>query len=160
MTTQSIYYFALVGHIIGLTMLAGTTLADYIMTKQFWKQYALEKSRGLAIQEAKSTFPLLARIGILVLIASGIGMMALTKGVFGEQVWFRIKFGIVIVIILNGVLIGRILGGKLKKYLAATIEGADVEPLLARVKSNMNLFHLSQITLFIIVFTLSVFKFN
>jgi hypothetical protein len=55
---------------------------------------------------------------------------------------------------------GRNLGGKLKKYLAAAGEDGNMEPLLARVKTRLNLFHLSQITLFIIVFTLSVFKFN
>jgi hypothetical protein len=160
MTTQTIYYIALVGHITGLTMLAGTTLADYIMSKQFWKQYALERSQGLAIHNATAKFPVLARLGLLLLIASGIGMMGLTKGVFGEQIWFRIKFGIVILIILNGAIMGRILAGRLKKYLAAATTEANTQTTLAKVKSNMNLFHLSQLTMFIIVFTLSVFKFN
>jgi len=158
MTTQTFYYMALVAHIIGLTLLAGTTLVDYIMSKQFWKQYALDASRGLAIHEARAKFPIIARIGILLLILSGVGMMGLTKGVFGEQVWFRIKFAMVVLIIINGVVTGRIVTGMLKKYLATVTTGNPVN--LANVKSRMNLFHLSQLTLFIIVFTLSVFKFN
>src|SRR5882762_5635819 len=107
MSTQTLYHLALVIHIAGLTMMAGTTLADYIMTKQFWKQFAIDKQQALAINGAMSKLMLLFGIGILLLILSGIGMMWLTNGMWGEQIWFRIKFGLVIAIIINGIAFGR-----------------------------------------------------
>ena len=157
---QTLYYTALVTHIIGLTMMAGPTLVDYIITKQFWKQYVNDKTKGIAIYESVSKFVMLFGIGIILLILSGITMMALTHGVFGEQIWFRIKFGLVILIIINGIAIGRRQGVKLRKILFAESVGNNVEASLLKIKSNLSAFHVSQLVLFIIVFVLSVFKFN
>ena len=154
------YHIALVVHITGLAMMAGTTLSDYVITKQFWKQYAIDKSRGLAINGAMSKFPMFFGLGIILLILSGVTMMGLTHGLFGEQIWFRIKFGLVIIIILNGVAVGRRLTMKLSKFLSEEKPGENIAEQLLKVKTNMNRFHISQIVLFIIVFVLSVFKFN
>ena len=160
MNTQSLYHLALVIHITGLTMMTGTTLADYIMTKQFWKQFAINKQQALAINNVTSKLMLLFGIGIILLILSGIGMMALTNGAWGEQLWFRIKFGLVIIIIINGIAVGRRQGIQLKKLLAAEVAGEQTGAKLLKVKTNINWFHIIQITLFILVFVLSVFKFN
>lgn len=154
------YHIALVMHIIGLAMMAGTTLADYVITKQFWKQYATDKSKGIAINQAMSKFVLLFGIGILLLIISGISMMAITRGAFGEQLWFRIKFALVIIVILNGVVVGRRQGIKLRNLLPQAIAGENIDSRLLTVRSNINWFQLSQMALFIIIFVLSAFKFN
>jgi len=97
-------------------------------------------------------------VGVAVLILSGIGMMALTHGVFGEQLWFRIKFGIVILLILNGLIIGRRQGGKLRRILA--VSGLILTAEVSRIKSRLNRFYLLQLLLLLIIIFLSVFKFN
>jgi len=160
MATQTFYHIALVTHITGLAMMAGTTLVDAVITKQFWKQYANDKPKGLAINQAMSKFIMLFGIGILLLIISGVAMMAITHGVFGEQLWFRIKFGLVIIIILNGITFGRRQGIKLRKLLAEETAGKDVDAKLLKVKAGINWFHIAQMVLFMLVFVLSVFKFN
>jgi len=160
MSVQTLYHTALVIHITGLTMMAGTTLADYIMTKQFWKQFAIDKQQALAINNATSKLMLLFGIGTILLILSGISMMALTNGAWGEQLWFRIKFGMVIIIIINGIAVGRRQGIQLKKLLAAEVAGEQTGAKLLKVKTNINRFHFIQMALFILVFVLSVFKFN
>lgn len=157
---QNLYHIALVTHIIGITIAAGAALSSYIMSRLFWKQYASDKRKGLIVQETMSGFRLLPRIGLLLLILSGVSMMALTKGVFGEQIWFRIKFGLVLIIIAHGIIMGRGQVGRLKKLLAKEIIGENVDVQLSKVKVSLNRFHLIQISLFIIVFVLSVFKFN
>jgi uncharacterized membrane protein SirB2 len=159
-TMQNVYNAVLVAHIIGLTMVAGTTLVDYITTRYFWKQYAIDKRNGIAIQQAISKFQFLPGIGLFLLIISGVGMMALTRGVFGEQIWFRIKFGIVIVIIVNSLAVGRRQGSKLKRLLLTENSGRNPDAELLKIKRNLRWFHIIQITLFIIVFVLSAFKFN
>jgi len=158
MTTLNFYHLALVTHITGFTMMAGITLADFVTTKQFWKQYANDKPKAIAINNAMAQFPKFFGIGIILLILSGVAMMAITNGAFGEQLWFRIKFGLVILIIVNGLAIGRRQGTKLRKLLAPGNESTDAKFL--KVKSRLNWFHISQITLFTIIFVLSVFKFN
>ena len=160
MTTQTIYHMALVGHIVGLTLMAGTTMADYIAFKQFWKQMATDRLKGLATREATSKFPMLIGIGILLLIISGITMMAITHGAFGEQIWFRIKFGLVLIIIINGLAVGRRQGVKLNKILSEEMPDQNRAAILPKMQRNIRLFHTVQLTLFISIFVLSVFKFN
>jgi uncharacterized membrane protein SirB2 len=157
---QNLYHTALVTHIIGVTLAAGAALASYIITRQFWKQYAEDKRKGKAVQETQRSFRLLPRIGLLLLILSGVCMMALTNGVFGEQLWFRIKFGLVLIIIGHGIIMGRRQMNKLNKLLVQETMGANADAQLLKIKAGLNRFHIIQISLFVIVFTLSVFKFN
>jgi hypothetical protein len=159
METQTIYHIALVTHITGITMVAGTVLVDYMISKQFWKLFEIEKQKGVTILEATSKLPILFGLGFLFLIISGVYMMYVTHGAFGEQIWFRIKFGLIILIIINGLAIGRRLGIKLRKNLSEETTG-KVEMALFKIKGNMSLFHISQLAMFIIIFVLSVFKFS
>ncbi len=158
--SATLYHIALVTHIIGLTMMAGTTFVDFVITKHFWKQFANDKLKAIAINQTVSKFPMLFGIGIMLLILSGITMMYLTNGAFGEQTWFRIKFGLVIAIIINGLAVGRRQAIKLKTLLFAETAAENREAAFSRVKTNINWFHISQITMFIVIFILSAFKFN
>ncbi|HVI44393.1 MAG TPA: hypothetical protein VM802_05975 [Chitinophaga sp.] len=155
-----IYHIALITHIAGLAMMAGITLADFILFRQFWKQLAKAREGGLAVSEALFKLPIAFGIGILFLIASGVTMMAITHGAFGEQLWFRIKFALVILIIINGLAFGRRQGLKLRRFLTSGETGITMEQGLLKIKGNLQLFHLLQLAMFIIIFTLSVFKFN
>ena len=157
---HNLYQIALVTHITGLTIMAGSTLVAYVLSIQFWTQYARDKSKAMAIHEAGSKFPLLFGIGIILLILSGVIMMAITHGAFGEQLWFRIKFGLIVTIILNGLAVGRRQGLKLTKALSEETTGAGNTEKLLKIKSNLRWFHMSQMIFFLTIFTLSVFKFN
>lgn len=160
MNTQFFYHLALVAHISGLTIMAGATVVDALITRQFWKSYLEDKSGARSINKAMSKIPILFGVGILLLILSGVAMMGMTGGAFGEQLWFRIKFGLVILIILNGLAVGRRLGTQLKKMLNAEIEGGAGVAGLLPIREKLNVFHTVQLTLFLIIFILSVFKFN
>lgn len=147
----------LVLHLTALVVMAGTTLADYLAYATLWK-YLDRSERTEALLNVMNKLPRVIGIGAATLILTGIGMMALTHGVFGEQLWFRIKFGLVILVISNGLLIGRRQGVKLRRILQ------NSEPALAgevnRIKSRLGRFHLAQVMLFLLIIFLSVFKFN
>ncbi len=148
----------LVLHLTGLILMAGTTFVDYITFKTFWKQFALDTEKSLGLLEATGKFSRLIGIGAALLILTGIGMMAITKGVFGEQLWFRIKFALVIVIIANALLNGRRLGLKLRKTVADG--GVNATLQTESFRTRLNWFHLIQLVLFLVIIFLSVFKFN
>lgn len=160
MKTYVFYNLSLVTHIIGLIMMAGSTLITYVATKQFWKQYAINKLNGIAINQVISKITTLFQIGFTLLILSGISMMAITHGAFAEQIWFRIKLGLIIIIILNKFIIERRQSIKLQNLLSPETSDQNCEAKLLKVRFNLNWIHISQITLFIIVFVLSVFKFK
>ncbi|MBS0028094.1 hypothetical protein ACTJJ0_06480 [Chitinophaga sp. 22321] len=154
MSTQTIFQSLVVTHLIGFLLFAGGTIADFIGIRQFWKQYALDTAKAPAVMQAMSPFAVFMRIGIGVIILSGIGIMAMTHGVFGEQIWFRIKFGLVLLVIANTLLVGQRQRVQLKKAL--TTDTAIPE----KIKVNLNRFHLVQLVCIFIIILLSVFKFN
>lgn len=127
------------------------------MLGQFWKQYNQERLRVTALLQAMAKFPVLMGIGFGVIILSGISMMAMTRGVFGEQLWFRIKFGLIIAIIMLR-LVGRKQVIKLQKTLEYNNDDSIVK--MQNLKSRLSMFHYTQLALLFTIILLSVFKFN
>jgi len=144
-------------HLTALVVMAGATFIDYLCHLSLWR-YVDQPVRPLALLNVMDKLPVAIRVGGAALVFSGIGMMALTHGVFGEQLWFRIKFGIVILLMLNGVVFGRRLGVKLRKLLSSP--GPVHITGLTRIRTNLNLFYMIQLSLFILIVFLSSFKFN
>lgn len=153
-------FFFLVFHIVGLVMMAGTTLVDFLFFSQFWKLYAADKRGGAAILVVQSRFRLLLMTGFILLLLSGVSMVALSHGLFAEQRWFRIKMGIIVLLFLNAMVFGRRQVMKLRTLTAADIAGGDVQLNLSLVKGRLQLFHILQVLMFLTVFTLSIYKFN
>lgn len=152
-----IFQCFLLFHLIGLVLFAGTTTADFVTYRQFWKQYEADTITAKPMLQTMIKFPLLMGLGMAAIILSGIGMMAMTRGVFGEQLWFRIKFAVVLLIILNNIIIGRRLVSGLRKKMA---EGTNDPGAATQIKNNLRLFHYAQLIMFFIIILLSVFKFN
>jgi hypothetical protein len=144
-------------HLIALVTMAGITLADYFACSSLWKFLDRNESPA-SLLNLMARFPRIAGIGAAVLILTGFCMMALTHGVFGEQLWFRIKFGLVILLILNATLVGRRQSNKLRRIL----DGPAPAPAgaLAAIRSGLNFFHLLQLSIFMLIIFLSIFKFN
>jgi hypothetical protein len=144
-------------HLTALVLMAGTTLVDYLSYASLWKSLR-QGERPTVLINLMDKLPRVIGIGAAMLILTGIGMMILTHGVFGEQIWFRIKFGLVILVILNGLLIGRRQGVKLRRILENS--EPDLTGDVHKVKSRLGRFHLTQLLLFLFIIFLSVFKFN
>jgi uncharacterized membrane protein SirB2 len=138
--------------------MAGTTLVDLIGYRTYWKFYDnnKEKAEGMLQFLAKLSRPV--GIGAALLIFTGLGMMVITHGIFGEQTWFRIKFGLVIILIANNLLVGRRLGAALRKPVVAN--QVQLPLTMARIKKNLTVLHIIQLLIFLTIIFLSVFKFN
>ncbi|QHV93947.1 hypothetical protein [Spirosoma endbachense] len=156
MASQMVYYGFLVLHLTGFVLFAGTTIVDFVAYRQFWKLFGKDKSQAIVISQVLAKFPVLMGIGIILLILSGVGMMAMTNGVFGEQLWFRLKFGLVIILIANGLLVGRREGVMLRRILAES--NIELTEAIKKRKRNLTLFYPIQFTLFFTILLLSVFK--
>jgi uncharacterized membrane protein SirB2 len=145
-------------HLIALVLMAGTTLVDFISLRSFWRLIEKQKERAFGLLEATVSYSRMIGIGAAMLVITGIGMMFITHGVFGEQLWFRIKFVFVLLLVANGLFIGRRLGLRLRK----TVSGTDqLNPdRIAQVRKNLYRFHISQLLIFAVIIFLSIFKFN
>jgi hypothetical protein len=141
-------------HIIGISLMAGVTVADFVLTRKFWAVYAHNPQEGILVRKITNRLPVLIIAGTALILLSGVGMMIATRGVFDSFLWFRIKMGMVLLVILNAIIFGRRQQTQLNKLLK------QEAPSLSGIKKNLNTFHITQLVLFAIIYLLSTFKFN
>ena len=151
----------LVLHITGIVTMAGIFLASFIAYQQFWKLLVTEKEKALIVFKVISRFQVIQIIGGALILTGGITMMLALHGVLMSAFWFKIKMGMLLLLILNAVFVARPAGLKLKQLLAP--EQADefaVSLKVNPVKQRVTLFYSLQFLFFLIIFILSSFQFN
>ncbi|QJB30828.1 hypothetical protein HF324_05415 [Chitinophaga oryzae] len=153
------YLLSLLTHIIGLAMVAGIVLAGFLANRRFWKIYATDRTRAVAILDLTARFPVAMGIGMLLLLVSGTIMMAQVHGVYGEQLWFRIKMVMFLLVIVNGIM-GRRLGLKMKPVLQSAASNENIGISLEPLKARLNLFYILQLLLLLAIFSCGVLKFT
>lgn len=154
------YNAALVLHIVGLTIMAGTTFIDFIAFRAFSKAYPADSVQSVVLENYLYRLQRFLGIGMLLILISGITMMAKLHEVWGAQLWFRIKMGVLLLIIINGLGLRRMLGTRLKKIIANDTSAIVASEKWSSIKKNFTIVQIAQMLLFIIIYTLSVFKFN
>jgi hypothetical protein len=148
----------LVLHLTGLTLMAGTTVAEFITFRNFAKIYDSERQRSLSLLELLEKLSMLLGLGAALLILSGIGLFTVTGGAFAHQIWFKIKLTLILVLILNGFLVGSSQELKLKNIINAN--GTDYDGQIKWPILNIKIFYLVQMGIFFVIMILSVFKFG
>lgn len=148
---KRIFQVLLALHISGLVIMAGTTFIDYITFRTFAE---LKKDKA-ALLPLMSKYGAFVRGGAVILICSGIGMLLCT-GVLYDQIWFKIKMTLVVILILNGVFVGNPTGVKFREMIVD--HGSDLMLQTANVRSKLNRFYISQLVLFAIIILVSVTK--
>jgi uncharacterized membrane protein len=147
----------LVLHLTGLILMAGTIVVDSMVYRAFWRQYDTEKERAVNLLAVSGKFGRVTGIGAALIVLTGIGMMGITHGVFGEQLWFRVKFGLVILLIVIN-LLARRRGARLRKAIG--LSDADSTVTVASAKAFLGRYFLAAFAIFFVIILLSVFKFN
>ena len=160
MNSGQLLHFSLVFHIIGLTIVGGSTLVAFVMQNHFWKQYEQDAGKAIGVMVANAKVPRITMIGLLLLILSGMSMMIITQGVFGAQLWFKIKMIVLLIIIINAVILSRNNGAMLKRLITKDINSKEMIPELTSAKLRIRIFYLIQLCLIVTIFVLSVFKLN
>jgi hypothetical protein len=158
MEAQTMLKTLLFLHLIGLIMIAGSTLVGFIVYSQFWKQFNEDKEKGITIIQTISKLTVLTATGGLVLILTGVGMMAVTRGVFDQFTWFKIKMAVLLLLILNVVLVGRRNFVKLRNTVK--LPEAEGGGAMLYLQKNISRFQYAQISFLLLIILLSVFKFN
>lgn len=155
---MSIFLTFLMLHLIGLILMAGATLINFVNYQTFWKLFDHQNEQAAGVLVMTTKLPRMIGIGAALLICTGIGMIALTHGVLAQQLWFRIKFILVLLLIANNIFNGR----KLETKLSTIISGnrSDLLPQVLTLKSRLRTYYLLQLGIFLIIIFLSAYKFN
>jgi hypothetical protein len=154
MNSQTLLSLFLILHISGFTVMGGTIVADFTMYSRLRKYLFVDKSRALTMLDGSVKFSMLISIAAILLILTGIGMVIIFHGVVARMLWFKIKMILVLFIVINGALIARPSGIRLRKAL-----GDNSNDEIAVLDSKLYIFYVIELTLFLAVFILSVFKF-
>ncbi|HEU5290734.1 MAG TPA: hypothetical protein VFU05_08845 [Cyclobacteriaceae bacterium] len=157
MNTQTFLHISLVVHLIALTMVVGITIANAVASHQFWKLYDMNREHGLSAFKGIKKLQLFGMLGLLLLIFSGILMLWLYNWAYGEQLWFQVKMTCLVLILVNGFTMGRITTLRMEKLLK---EGSDTKHQdTQRLRRDMKIFQLTQLSLFMIIIVLASFRF-
>jgi len=147
----------LVLHIAGIVLLGGTTLINFIISKQFWNSVYADRNKAAVINSTTMLFGRITGIGGAITILTGIGMVIIYHGVVAEALWFRIKMILVLMLILNASFFARPQNIKLGKLLSVEKTASDD---FNAIKTKMNFYYATQFIMLLIIFVLSVFKFG
>jgi hypothetical protein len=157
------YYMLKTGlalHITGIVMMVGFTLATLVAYLQFWRYFKNGQNNLSPILSFVSRAKALQMIGGLLTITGGIIMMVAFHGTIMHMLWFKIKMSVLVLIILNAIVTGRI-AKKIKFSLAPDQLDTQVGHYTTRdMKWKLTLSYSFQLAFFLIIFVLSAFKFN
>lgn len=154
------YNIALVMHVIGITIMAGVTFIDFVTFRIFLKFLKADKVKGRVMEGYLHKIQRFMGIGMFVILVSGVLMMIKFHEVWGNQIWFRFKMGVLLLIIINGLGLRRRLGSKLKKMLAEDLSTSFIGEKFSSIRRNFMAVQVVQMLFFVIIYVLSIFKFN
>lgn len=100
--------------------------------------------------------------GITYIASGSIGGLVLetTHWIMAHQWWFIIKMALVIGLVLNGLLVAKPNTEKLRKMVPRIIHGEPLLTEVQEVKKKMVIFHIYEITMLLVVYLLTVFRFQ
>jgi hypothetical protein len=155
---QQVYDIAKTLHIVGISVAAGTSLIDLILLQYFWNIYRVRIQEGVVIERLVGRLQRVAAVGLMLIVLSGVTMMFYLHTVWGPQLWFRVKMGVLLLIIINGLSFRRVLG---KRIHARVMQESTVRwTQQGSLQSGVTVVQLVQLVFFVVIFVLSVFRFN
>jgi hypothetical protein len=121
MNTLSLLHLFLVLHIIGISLMVGTSVVERFTFGAFRRRLKRGDAASIVLLDHLSRLGVLLGIGAALLVLSGTGMLFLTGGVFVHQGWFKIKLVLVGMLILNGFGFGGRQMARLKKLMQPAV---------------------------------------
>ena len=145
-------------HLAGLTIMAGTTIIDFLTFKTFCRLLSNDSSKVSGLLPLMSAYGSFVRMGAVILILTGACMFIILDGVWWQQLWFKIKMGLVVLLILNGMMVGNKNGSKLRSMVYEGLP--DLLQRTADIRDGLNRFYISQLVIFFLIILLSAIKFD
>ena len=157
MNSQTLLNLALIIHISGFTIMAGTVVADFAISRRLSKLILSDKQKAITVLDTTAGLGRLIGIGGALLLITGIGMVIIFKGTVAQMLWFKIKMVLVLLVVINGIVVLRRGTNQLRSLLEPGSTGNNSR--ITSLKGRLNAFHVLEILLFLTIFILSVIRF-
>ena len=143
-------------HIVGIVIMSGTTLVDYLAFKTFWKLADQGDTRSLGLIPLMAKYGTFIRIGAVTLMLTGIALLILQEAEWMHRFWFKVKLGLFFLLLLHGMFVGNTQGHKFRETV--TTHASDFAVHTIQAKKNLNLFYPIQLTLFFLTISVSMMQ--
>lgn len=155
------YFFAtgLFIHIVGITCIAGGSVGGLVLESYLWKHLRESPEKAPVLGPLMPRYPVIIQAGTGLMLLSGLMMLAALGWATAEQGWFIVKMALVVALVLNGMLVAKPNGHRLRMLIPRLLQGDNVQEEIRRVKRNMTLFHVSELLMLLTVYLLAVFRF-
>jgi uncharacterized membrane protein SirB2 len=178
LNTQLWVNFGLLFHFLGIVILSGGVIGATMLDNISQSTLHKSPSQALAAGKMSKQFASMPQIGSLLMLLSGLGLLAAREWTQLGQPWLLAKLALFVVLTLNGALVaaptsaskGQLLeqwlavNGGIPSLKVATAEYKNlnrdkIKASLEEAHRRMRLFHLTEFTIFGAVIVLGVFKF-
>lgn len=151
------YQFFKLIHIFGFILGIGVTVSAFLAFTQFWKLYHSNQSQGRAAFRAFAALQKFGMLGLLLVLVGGISMLAIADWSYMNLLWFQIKLGLVVLMLVNGFTFGRVSTLQLQAFLK---EEKPTTEAAQEIQSKLRTFQILQLCIFAGIILLSVFRFT
>lgn len=146
-------------HIVGITLIAGGSVGGLVLEAQIWKCLPGSPEKVRVLGPLMPKYPVIIQLGTLLMLVSGLVMLGALGWRMASQGWFIIKMVLVVALVLNGMLVARPNGMKLRTLVPRLMQGEAVMAEINQVRRRMTWFHISEMTMLVAVYLLAVFRF-
>ena len=154
MIPHSVYLVFLILHVSAFALFTGTLIANMINSNQLWLYSDKDAAITKALFSTTGKYNRVMGICLGVAVLMGVAMMTQMHKVYGPQLWFRIKIGLLIVLLVVRILYSRNLG-QLKKGI-----NNEIKVSFADLRRKTSLFQLLSVFIIGGIIILSVVRFN
>jgi len=154
MIPHSVYLIFLVIHVSAFALFTGTLIANMVNSNQLWLYTGKDAAITKALFTTTDKYNRIMGICLGIAVTMGIAMMTQMHKVYGPQLWFRIKIGLLIVLLVVRIFYARNLG-QVKKGI-----NNEIKVSFADLRKKTSLFQLLSIVIIGGIIILSVFRFN
>jgi uncharacterized membrane protein len=154
MIPHSVYLVFLILHVTAFALFTGTLIANMNNSTQLWLYSDKDATITKALFNTTGKYNRIMGICLGVAVLMGIAMMISMHKVYGPQLWFRIKIGLLVVLLVVRIFYSRNLG-QLKKGL-----NNEIKISFADLRKKISLFQLLSIVIIGGIIILSIARFN
>ena len=156
MDSNTLYLAAKTLHIGAFVLAVGIVACTFVTYRHFWVLYSEDAGRGIAAFRAFNRLQAAGMVSLAVVMIAGIAMLLLMDWGLLTHHWFQLKLGLVALIFLNGMTLGRASTLRLRQFLAAG--GAETPEAANQLRQKLRLFQMLQLTIYGVIIIVSVFR--
>lgn len=157
MSGYIVYKAALISHIIGISLMAGATCCQMFLYSNYWKQ--MRQHLNSLHLKAIIRLETLVIIGLVIMLLSGGTMLYLVNGIYEQQTWFQLKIIIIAILIFNGAVVKKRMAKKMIDHMEIYFQDRTNQEFI-KTSKWMTAIITFELLMFLMIFTLAVFKVN